>query len=156
MKRLLHILTLALTALTLLSGCAASYKDMKVTSFDIEKFNLDSPKTLSVTALVGVNNPAPDITFNHVTAVVKSTGRNIVTLKADGVKIDGKKEAVYSVPVKGSLSDGTSVLKLLGGLKNGAMSDFTADITANVTVYGKIGKTLEYKDVKLDKLMDIL
>lgn len=157
MKRLAHTITALTVLVSVLSGCSVSkYREIRLSSFDIESFNLESTKVINFTALVGVNNPAPQFKLDTAYATIKAGGRDLVHLSTANVAVDAQKDSVYRVPVKGILSPGINVLYVLGALKEGAEEAITADIDAKLVLRGGIGKTLEYRDLKLDDLKDIL
>lgn len=156
MKRLAYIIPALVVLLASLTGCSASkYKEIKLSSFDIESFNLESSKVINFTALVGVNNPAPQFKVDTAYATVKAGGRDLIFLSTANVTVDAEKDSVYRVPIKGTLAQGINVLYVLGALKESGEEAITADIDAKLTLRGGIGKTIEYKDVKLEDLKDV-
>lgn len=155
MKRLVYIITVLAALATVFGGCSVSrYKEIKLSSFDIESFNLESSRTVNFVALVGVSNPAPAFRLDTAFATIKADGREIVHLSTSDVPVAAKKDSVYRVPVKGTLVPGINVLSMIGALKDDGMEAVTADIDAKLTIRGGIGKTIEYRDVKLEELKD--
>lgn len=144
----------AVLAVFMLSGCAKSYKDIKVTGFSLVSI---SPRGLSgVDALVdvGIDNPSVGFEVFDLKCLVKMDGEPFVTLTSDQLVILGKTSKTYSIPLKGYLADGFNPFQLLGLLKDMDISRFKADVSARVNLRGGVGKEIKFKDLPLEGLIN--
>lgn len=152
MKRVSGIFTVILVLLVM-SGCAGSVKDIKLTSFDIVSL---SPRGFTgVDALVelGVDNPAVSFELFDMSGFVKLDGVPCLRLTADQLVVQGKCSKIYSVPVKGQLADGFNPFSMLTLFQNADLSRITVDLSARVNIRGGLGKNIELKDLPLGKIV---
>ncbi len=149
MKRITAILCLCIL---ILSGCSKTYKDIKVTSFEVISI---TPKGLNqVDALVdvGIYNPIVGFEVTDVLGVLKMDGEPCVNINTDQLTISGKTEKVYRIPLHGELEPGFNPLSLLKVAQTLDFSGFTADVNGKVSLRGGIGKTIALKGLKLGEL----
>lgn len=149
MKRITAILCLCIL---ILSGCSKTYKDIKVTSFEVISI---TPKGLNqVDALVdvGIYNPIVGFEVTDVLGVLKMDGEPCVNISTDQLTISGKTEKVYRIPLHGELEPGFNPLSLLKVAQTLDFSGFTADVNGKVSLRGGIGKTISLKGLKLGEL----
>ncbi|MBQ0127708.1 MAG: hypothetical protein MJY91_03575 [Bacteroidales bacterium] len=149
MKRITAILCLCIL---ILSGCSKTYKDIKVTSFEVISI---TPKGLNqVDALVdvGIYNPIVGFEVTDVLGVLKMDGEPCVNISTDQLTISGKTEKVYRIPLHGELEPGFNPLSLLKVAQTLDFSGFTADVNGKVSLRGGIGKTIALKGLKLGEL----
>lgn len=153
MKRIARFL-ICLSAVFALCSCAKTYKDIKVTSFDLVSV---SPRGLTkVDALIdlGLDNPIVGFEVFDACGVVKLDGEPALTITADQLVISGHCTKVYRIPLQGEMAPGFNPLGLLSLAKEMDLSRFTADISAKVSLRGGVGKNIDMKDVPLGKLLD--
>lgn len=149
MKRVIAILCFCIL---ILSGCSKSYKDIKVTSFEVISI---TPKGLNqVDALVdvGIYNPIVGFEVTDVLGVLKMEGDPCVRISTDQLTISGKTEKVYRIPLHGELEPGFNPLSLLKVVQTMDFSSFTADVNGKVSLRGGIGKTISMTNLKLGEL----
>lgn len=150
MKKLAAILMACTLVLT---GCSNSFKDIKVTSFDIVSITPRGLSELAATVEVGINNPTIPFTVRDILGTIKLDGNPCLDITADQVLVDGNREKIYSVPLRARLCEGFNPFSLLTMLQNQDLSRFTVDISAKVELRSGIGKTFELKDISMDKLV---
>ena len=141
------VCTLALT------GCSKTYKDIKITSFEVISI---TPKGLNqVDALVdvGIYNPIVGFEVTDVLGVLKMDGARCVNITADQLMVSGKSEKVYRIPLHGELEPGFNPLSLLKVAQTMDFSGFTADVNGKVSMRGGLGKNIAMKDLKLGELV---
>jgi len=150
MKR---VLTLLLLCTALLSSCTGRFKDIKMTSYDIVSI---TPKGLSsVDAIIdlGIDNPAMGITLKDIRGVARLNGEPCLYITAEDVKIEGRSEKEYRIPLHGVLGDEFNPFQLLTLLKGADLSGVKVDASARAEIGCGIGKNIEIKDMSLDKLL---
>lgn len=152
MKRLVHLILLSVITLLTVSSCAGKYSQIRFTSFSIKSFVPDGRRAADILAAVGVDNPAKDFVVEQLNCTVKVSGNVIGTLKASGIRVESGSGKVYELPLRGELSEGVSWLSMLGALRTLEQDAVKVDISAKIKLHGGFGKTIEYKDVPLDKL----
>lgn len=145
---------ICLCAALMLCACAKTYKDIKVTSFDLVSVN---PRGLTkVDALIelGLDNPIVGFEVFDACGVVKLDGEPALTVTADQLVVAGRDSRVYRIPLRGELAPGFNPLGLLSLVQEMDLSRFTADISAKVSLRGGVGKVIDLKDVPLGDLLD--
>jgi len=104
MKKQAKILLIAL-ATVLLSGCGVQkFKDVEVTSFDVESFIPSGLKAFDAVVNLGIDNPAPAFDIKHLKATLKKDTVDVMYLSAENIAVDAKCEKQYKVPVSGTLN----------------------------------------------------
>lgn len=151
MKRKLNILALAL--LCVLCGCSKSYKDIKLTSFEIISIMPRGLDAVDAVVDVGLDNPIMGFEVFNALGTIKINGQECLSVVADQLVVEGHSEKVYRVPLHGTLAPGFNPLGLLSLVKDMDMSQVTVDAKARVGLRGGIGKEIDMKDIKLDKLL---
>lgn len=154
MKKHLPIIALIISAL-LMCGCSGhGIKDIKVTSVKIVSVSPRGLNGLDALLELGIHNPAMSFEVTDVTGVAKMDGQECLVVTADQLIVSGKTDKVYSVPLKGSLSEGFNpfqLLNIVGGSMD--MSKITVSVKAKVALRGGIGKNIELKDIPLSSLI---
>ncbi len=153
MKGALKISVLLFLACCVFGSCAKKFKQVSISSVEVESVVPTSLHSASAILAVGINNPAPSFKLKDVEATVKRNGEVFGTVNADPLAIDGKTERIYHVPLQAQLADGIGVIQLISAYRNFKPEDFTVDVKARANVVGGVGKNIEYKDVPLSKLM---
>ena len=104
---------ICLCAALMLCACAKTYKDIKVTSFDLVSVN---PRGLTkVDALIelGLDNPIVGFEVFDACGVVKLDGEPALTITADQLVVAGRDSRGYRIPLRGELAPGFNPLGLL-------------------------------------------
>ncbi|MCQ2181603.1 MAG: hypothetical protein MJY50_06075 [Bacteroidales bacterium] len=150
MKKLLTILCVC-TAL--LSSCSGGVKDIRLTSFDIISVTPRGLNELYAMVELGIHNPMVAFTLEDARGVIKMEGQPCIVLSADQLLVDGNKDKVYVLPVKGRFDETFNPWQLLSLLKDKDFSRFTVDVSAKVSLRSGIGKDIVINDMPLDKLL---
>ena len=152
MKRIISI-CMTLLALLLMAGCSKTYKDIKVTSFDI--INIVPQGLTKVYAIVdvGIDNPVVGFEIFDASATVKMDDVPALTLNCDQLVVQGNAIKVYRIPLDGKLESGFNPLQLLTLMQDADFGRFKVDLCARVNLRGGVGKVVEYKDMPLEKLI---
>ena len=137
----------------LLGGCAKTYKDIKVTSFDIISISPKGLDAVDAVVDVGLDNPIVGFEVFNAVASIKLSGEECMSILADQLVVEGHSEKVYRIPLHGSLSPSFNPLELLKLVKDMDLSKFTMDAKARVGLRGGLGKDIDIKDIKLEKLL---
>lgn len=148
MKRLITILFFCALILT---GCSKSYKDIKVTSFEVISITPKGLNQVDAVVDVGISNPIIGFEVTDVLGTLKMDGEPCVNISSNQLMISGKTEKVYRIPLHGELVPGFNPLSLLKVAQTMDFSSFTADVEGKVSIKG-VGKTIAMKDLKLGEL----
>ena len=148
MKRLVTILFFCAL---ILSGCSKTYKDIKVTSFEVISITPKGLNQVDAVVDVGIYNPILGFEVTNVLGTLKMDGDPCVNISSDQLMIAGKTEQIYRIPLHGELVPGFNPLSLLKVAQTMDFSNFTADVTGKVAVKG-VGKNIELKDLKIGEL----
>jgi len=152
MKKLVAILMACTLVLT---GCNNSFKNIKVTSFEIVSITPRGLSELAATVDIGINNPAISFNVRDIFGTINLDGNPCLDITTGQVLVDGNKEKIYSIPLRARLCEGFNPLSLLTMLQNQDLNRFTVDISAKVELRSGIGKTFELKGVPMDKLVSL-
>jgi hypothetical protein len=149
----LRIIIIVLFAFAL-AGCTASVEDIKVTSFRVVSVVPQGVSNIVALVEIGIHNPTIGFEVTDMQAVAKLDGEQAVQFSADQLIVDGKKDKVYTLPLKGRIVDGFNPFKLLTLFSNGMdLRGVTADVSARAALRGGIGKNIELKDIKIADLI---
>lgn len=151
MKRLLP--ALMMMCCLFLGSCSKTYKDIKVTSFDIVSITPKGLDAVDAVIDVGIDNPIMGFELFNAVASVKMKGVECIQLFSDQLVLEGHSEKVYRIPLHGKLSSSFNPLELLTIVKDMDFSQFTMDAKARVNLRGGIGKDIDIKDIKLEKFL---
>ena len=124
-------------AMTLLTGCSAVRKaaenrlrEIKLTSFKVDRITPRGLRALDATFYVGIYNPSVKITLEDVNVRLFHRDREIGVLVLDPFTIDRREERVYLLSASAELSSAGSLLEVIGALGGGSADDFTVSVTA--------------------------
>lgn len=153
MKRL--SLLLLLIPVLLLSGCKGKgIKDISVTSVRLVSITPEGFNGVSALIEVGIHNPTIGFEVTNVTGVAKFQGQEALAVHADQLMVPAHSDALYRIPMQGSIADGFNPLRLLRLLGKGAgYEDITFSIFARIAARGGIGKNIEILDIPLSSML---
>ena len=147
-------LILAIICPLLLVSCGGSVRDISVTSFNLVSVAPQGTSGVSILIEIGINNPGIGIEITDLQAVLKIDSSPVLVLSSDQLMVDGHKEKVYSVPMKGRIADGANPFKLLKLLGSERVTDpVSLDFEARMALRGGIGKKIEINDIQLDEYL---
>ena len=106
-------LILALLCSILLSSCGGSVKDISVTSFKLVSVSPQGTSGVSILVEVGLNNPGMGFEVTDLQAVFNIDKNPALMVSADQLMVEGRKEKIYSIPLKGRIADGANPFQLL-------------------------------------------
>ena len=152
MKRRIRITLALLLSVLCLSGCMRRFKEIKVTSATLEEVRPDGLRNFDAVIGLGISNPAPSFNILHLQAEIRKDTLEIAHASAENIAVDGKTERVYSIPVRGGISDGVSLLRVALMLRNFKPEEYTVDVHARASIAG-VGKNLEFTGIPLSDLM---
>jgi hypothetical protein len=154
MKRL-HILLL-LIPLLLLAGCKGKgVKDITVTSVRLISITPEGFNGVSALVEVGIHNPTIGFEVTNLNGVAKFQGQEALKVHADQLMVSGHTDALYRIPLQGSIADGFNPLRLLRLLSQDAnYEEVTFDVFARVAARGGLGKNIEILDIPLSGMLN--
>lgn len=153
MKKRILILLAVLSAMTFTTGCK-KVKEISVTSFEIVSVTPSGLSDLDALIKLGIHNPAVPFEVTDATGTLKIAGKPSLSLSTDQLIVAGNSDKVYSIPIKGKIAEGFNPFELLK-LINGSSLDLeqlTVDVNGKIALRGGVGKKLDLKDIKLNKL----
>lgn len=156
MKRLFHSVCLLFAALLMLSSCSSKYSEVRISSVGLSSFTMEGTKQILLDVELGIDNPAPSFTLRNINATLKAEDRDILYLTCDELTIEGRTDKVYSIPVTANIAQGVNIFYILGAVQNLKDKAFMLDFSANAKLRGGFGKTIEYKDIPLSQLSELL
>lgn len=153
MKRIARILLVALAALGLCS-CSNSFKDIKVTSFDIVSLTPRGLSSIDAVVAIGVDNPTVQVSLTQMSAALKMDGIPCIYATAEDATLAARSNQVYTLTLHGTLDDEFNPFQILTLLKNPDLKGVTADVHFRGTLSSGLGKTFDYKDIDLSGLIN--
>lgn len=151
MKRFLSLFLLC--AALLLSGCAGSYRDIKVTSCKLTSVTPSGLRSLDAFVTLTIDNPARDLIIRDANGMLKRNGEPFIRIKASDIFVEGKCTKDYKIPLSGHLEGEGGVLSLLSSFGSQDQADYTVDILALISLKSGIRHTFQYKDVPLEDIL---
>jgi len=151
MKRFLPILAVLILCLT---GCTSAFKNIDVTSCELEGISPVGLSSVELKLNVGVHNPAPQFTLSAISGTVKIGDKPFLLLSSSDVTIAGKSDDTYTIDVLGTLAGGINPLVAFSIIRNKDFSSLKADFKAHVTLKSGAGKDIEMKDMPLSEIID--
>lgn len=135
-----------------LTSCMQKFEDIRITSFDVISFSPKSLHSAEAVVSLGIDNPATSFTVSDFEMVIMNAGSKICTLAADTVSIEKQSSREYRVPCTARM-ESLSLGEMMGLAGKSDLSDFTADVSANVTTGKGKGRKVEFKDIKISDLI---
>jgi len=153
MNRVIKFILL-IAAAVLVSGCAKSYKDIRVTSLKLVSVSPRGITGIDVLVELGIDNPIAGFEVFDLSGILKMDGKPCLNITADQLVVQGSSSKVYRIPLVGELDGSFNPLMLVTLFQNMDPTRFTADISARVNLRGGVGKVIELKDQPLDILLE--
>lgn len=152
MKRI-AILLIAALAVFCTGCCTGSFKDIKLTSCELESITPRGLSAFDAVINIGIDNPAPQVTLSEMSAVIRLHETPCMYLTADDVTIAPKSEMVYTAFFHGSLAEGFNPFALLPLLQQPDLEGLTIDLGFRGTLKSGLGKYFEYTGIPVKDLM---
>ncbi|MCR5561577.1 MAG: hypothetical protein K6F58_07170 [Bacteroidales bacterium] len=152
MKRNIAIILLA-AALLSLTGCVNKFKQVKITSVELESVKPRGMKTYDAVVQLGIENPAPSFNIMNLKADVRRDSLAIIHLSGENVAVAGRSSKVYRVPVTAQIDSSVTLLQLALLARSFNAELYVVDLSAKAMVAG-VGKTLEYTGIPLASLLN--
>ena len=151
MKKFLTAVIMAI-AVMLTAGCG-KIDDIKIISCDLVSITPQGLKSIGGTVAVGIHNPVFGFSVTDIHGSIYHLGNHIADFSADDVEVMKKSDEKYNVQGNVRLAPGTSVLSVLGLLRDLKPEDYTVDAYATVKAKG-LHKKIERKGMPLSGLMN--
>lgn len=158
MKKVRNILLFALFPLLagpMLTSCGvAKVKDIRVTSVGLESYSLNGLRSVDAVLTIGIDNPTFAFTLTDLSGILKYNGEDFATYTADTLMVDKKCVKVYDLPCTATLNDKVNFMQVMKIARNGSLEGFTTDIQAKAKLRNGAGRTLVYKDLDLQEMIE--
>ena len=146
-------LLVLLTILVLTAGCN-KFKEIDVTSFQVESFAPRGLRAVDAVVSIGVHNPTVAFTISDLVATVRDANGTLAILEGGPVSVAKKSDQTYQVPCSVALGENLSLFQVLNLLKSKALDDCVVDVSALVTLSNGLRKTLVYNDIPVRDLLE--
>ena len=133
-------------------------RDIEVNSLEVVSFTTKGLRDIDAVLRVNVHNPSADVEITDMSGVLKLRGTDMMTLKAEPLKIHGNSDEPYLLTVHGSIDDGFNPFRLLGFFTGNvedrlASDDFSLDLKLRPVLNSGIGKNIEINDIHINDLL---
>lgn|GEM_PF-2326583 len=154
MKKIVNTILVALAAL-LLTACAGSNNQLKLTGGGLESLKIGSP--ITAVLRLEVSNPSYKVNVSDITGKVLNDGEPLLDLKAEDFTIPARKDSQVFVPVEASLEPGVGIFSL-GRLLSAQDLDESITVSVTFTASGFLGikKTQTIENVPLSTIANLL
>ena len=144
-----------LCCLGLATGCSTirNVKNIKILGGSVSQVTPLGLHGLKAVLDLKVENPAMQLGLSDVTGVVRYKGEPIVNLQAEPVVVNGRTTAVYSLPCSANLSEGLSLMKVVGMLSDYNMDDLKIDLTLRLKLKSGLSAPLKFKNISVSKML---
>lgn len=140
--------------LAVLPGCSGvrKIKDIQVKSVGVKYITPTSQRSAEGVLLLEIDNPAMDFTLSDVDGTLKLENREMARFTAGELPLQGRSVQVYELPCTATLSESVSLLEVLTLISRRSLEGFTADVRLHAQLKNGMGKTLEFKDLDIEKM----
>ena len=153
MKTLRKILLLLVTVL-LAAGCG-KIGDIHLTGYKVAAISPVGLRGLDVALNLGIDNPAMQFTVCDITAEVFRDGRSVgIYTSADPVTVKARTVGTYRLDGRIQLSDGVSLMQVLGYVSKFEVDRYTLSYGATVKLKSGARVKLQKKNVPLKELFE--
>jgi len=154
MKRKGLIILTAMLALVLSSvtGCR-KYEQIRVTSGKIESLNMNGLRSVDLTLLVGIDNPAGKVTVKEAEGTLRHFGKIIGKVTLAPLVLMPRTHAEYTMEAQVELAAGLGFKDLMRLADPGKWDEYVVDLTFSGKASGVVVKK-SIKDIPLKKLLE--
>jgi len=140
-----------------LDSCTAVKKahDIEITSVDVKSISPNGLKSIDGVLLVVVDNPTLAFSIKTIEGTVYKDGNIFATYSGGPISVKRKSNDVYELPCTVNIDPSVSIFNLLKLATSMDFEGFTTDVAAKVVLKSGLAKTLTYKDMKINELMDM-
>jgi hypothetical protein len=137
-----------------LPGCSGvrKIKDIQVKSVGVKYLTPTSTRSVDAVLLLEIDKPAMGFILSDVDGTVKLGPREMGTFTAGELPLQGRSVQIYELPCTATISESVSLLEVLALISKGSLEGFTADVRLHAQLRNGMGKTLEFKDLDIEKL----
>jgi len=143
----------AAVLMLLVSGCAR-IDDVHVRTCSVKTIEPSGFRSVRGVLAIGIDNRTVGFAISGIKGVVKSRDKEIGSFSGGPVVVDGHSFKVCDLSFAATLDKSVSMSDLLVLAFKGNLDGYVADISARVRFRGGIGKTIDFKNVPLEKLID--
>ena len=126
------------------TGCA-SYKDIRITSYNIESIFPKGLRTVQATFKVGLDNPAPEVTISDVRGVLYRQDKELGELTTSPFTIQGRTSSQVSLTGVLSLSPSVTFQEIMAIAMTFRPEEYYIDVSMKVKVKGAPAKKLKIR-----------
>ena len=154
MKRKGLIILVAMLALVLSSvtGCR-KYEQIRVTSGKIASLNMNGLRSIDLTLLVGIDNPAGKVTVKEAEGTLRHFGKIIGKVTLAPLSLMPRTHAEYNVEAQVELAGGLGLKELMRLTDPERCDEYMVDLTFSGKASGVAVKK-NIKDIPLKKLLE--
>jgi len=152
-RRIINIVLALVLAVICLSGCA-KFKQIRPVSAKIEHISPSGLRSVTVTAMVEIDNPASQITLSDIEGVVSHSGKIIGRVGVDPFILKAKTLGEYHLRAVITLEEGTSILDVMSMARKGTIYDSVVDIYFKASLKGGLSKKMAFEGMPLGTLMN--
>lgn len=154
MKRKGLIILVAMLALVLSSvtGCR-KYEQIRVTSGKIASLNMNGLRSIDLTLLVGIDNPAGKVTVKEAEGTLRHFGKIIGKVTLAPLSLMPRTHAEYNVEAQVELAGGLGLKELMRLTDPESWDEYMVDLTFSGKASGVAVKK-NIKDIPLKKLLE--
>ena len=147
--------TVLLAAVVSLAGCV-NFNRLELTAFHVDSVTPAGFRSVTGVATATVDNRSVGFTVYDIGGTVRHEGRELGNFSVEPVTVRARSEGDYTLNAEMSLSQGVSLVGLLGMLQNFDMDDLTVDVFLTVKAKGRAPQKFRMKDIPVRRVMDIM
>lgn len=151
MRKFAIILLAAITVI--LAGGCSKMKNVRVTSCKLESVSPSGLRSLDARLGIGIENPGREFTISGIGGRIYYRGDALADFTADSVTVEKGFSGQCSVAVSATLTEGVSMLSLLGTARGFDRKLVTVDVEALVRS-GALKRRYRQEGISLDRIAD--
>lgn len=152
-ERLKYAVMLLCVMALCFSGCA-KLKDIRPVSGRIESIMPSGLRSVVVTACVGIDNPASQVTVSDIEGRISHSGKVLGRVSVDPVVLQPRTEQEYHLRAVLTLEENVSLMEVLALAGKGGLDNCMADVSFKATLKG-VSKNMKYENIPLKKLLNL-
>lgn len=152
-KRLGYALTL-IAVMVLLAGGCGRFQDIRPVSANVESFQPEGFRSLSMIVSVEFDNPAPQVTVSEIKGAVMHSGKVLGRVAIDPFTLEARKQKHYTLKATITLDETQSLMGLMSVVTDDFIDKCTVDISAKASLKSGASRDLGVKELPLSKILN--
>ena len=150
-----YALLVLAVAMTCLCGCS-KFKQIRPVSASVESIVPTGLRSVAAVVAVEIDNPAAQLALSEIEGVIYHSGKVFGRVALDPFILEARSLETYHLDAVLTLDGDISLLDLMSLLKGNVIEECTIDFYAKASLKGGVSKKLEFKQLPLKELYELV